>query len=165
MTEDVAGVFAAGATMTADDLVDTVMWGSEDLSASLGSWRVKDDDGELLDPFRLVRSLTLLEAARHGRRAIDTPYLAIGDVAGLEREARRVAWMGFAGKQAIHPEQIPVLNEVFVPGEEELREARELVAAFEGEGAAVVRVGDAMADNPHLLRARRLLALAEDAGA
>ena len=162
LTEDVAGVFAAAATMTADDLVEDVHWGSEDLSASLGARRVKDDDGELLDVFRLVRSMMLLEAARHGRRAIDTPYLTLRDPDGLRREARRVALMGFAGKQAIHPDHVPVINEAFLPDDDELRAARELVAAFDAGGAIQSLEGE-MADNPHLLRARQVLALAGEA--
>jgi citrate lyase subunit beta / citryl-CoA lyase len=164
LTEDVAGVFAMGAVMEADPLVESVHWGSEDLSASLGTRRVKDECGTLLDPFRLVRSLSLLEAVRRGKRAIDTPYLAIGDLEGLRREAQEVAWMGFAGKQAIHPEQVPVINELFQPDDDELRAAREIVAAFARDGAAVVRVDDTMLDSPHLLRARNVLRLAgEDA--
>jgi citrate lyase subunit beta/citryl-CoA lyase len=146
--------------MTADELVTTVLWGSEDLSASLGAWSVKDDSGELLDVFRVVRSLTLLSAKRRGKRAIDTPYLTIGDLGGLEREARLVARMGFTGKQAIHPAQIPVINNAFVPDEAAVSAARALVAAFERAGDAVVRVDDSMADAPHLERARHILALA-----
>jgi citrate lyase subunit beta/citryl-CoA lyase len=162
-TEDVEGVFALNETIAADPLVETVMWGSEDLSDSLGAWRVKDDAGELLDVFRLVRSMALLAGARHGKAVVDTVFLTIGDLDGLRSEARRMAEMGFSGKQAIHPEQIAVINDAFTPSDEELLAARELVAAFEQEGAAVVRRGDEMADNPHLLRARRLLALVEDA--
>lgn len=161
VTEDVEGFFAAGETMVADDLVDTALWGSEDLSASIGAWTVKDADGELLDVFRTVRSMTLLAAARAGVDLIDTPYLTIGDLAGLRQEARAVARMGFAGKQAIHPEQIAVINDAFVPDDDEVRHARELVAAFDGH--AVVRVDDAMADAPHLVRARMILERAEEA--
>jgi len=160
-TEDVAGVFALGETVCADELVETVMWGSEDLSASLGAWRVRDEDGSFLEVFRHVRSQVLLEAARHGRRAVDTPYLAIRDLDGLRHDARRSAWQGFAGMQAIHPDHVPVLNEEFVPGDEEVRAARELVAAFES-GSAVVAIDGTMADNPHLLRARKVLALVDD---
>src|SRR5207237_7968113 len=71
-TEDVEGVFALDETITADPLVETVMWGSEDLSASLGAWRVKDDEGELLDVFRVVRSLALLAGAWRGTAEVDT---------------------------------------------------------------------------------------------
>jgi citrate lyase subunit beta / citryl-CoA lyase len=162
VTEDLEGLFAAERTITVDDLVGTVLWGSEDLSASLGAWSVRGEDGEPMDVFRVVRSLTLLVAKRHGKRVIDTPYLRIGDLAGAKREARLVARMGFTGKQAIHPEQIPIINHAFLPDDAEVRAARELVAAFEQKGDAVVRLHDDMADAPHLRRARQVLALVTD---
>ena len=162
VTEDVESVFAAERTITVDELVGTVLWGSEDLSASLGAWSVRGEDGELMDVFRVVRSLALLVAKRHGKRVIDTPYLRIGDRAGAKREARLVARMGFTGKQAIHPEQIPIINDAFLPDDAEVRAARELVAAFEHRGDAVVRLHDDMADAPHLRRARQVLALVTD---
>jgi citrate lyase subunit beta/citryl-CoA lyase len=165
VAEDVEGLFAAERTIAVDELVGTVLWGSEDLSVSLGAWSVRDEDGEPMDVFRVVRSFTLLVAKRHGKRVVDTPYLRIGDLAGARREARLVARMGFTGKQAIHPEQIPIINEAFLPDEAEIREARELVSAFEQKGDAVLRLHDAMADAPHLHRARHLLALADDSAA
>jgi citrate lyase subunit beta/citryl-CoA lyase len=113
----------------------------------------------------VVRSLALLAAARHDKRAIDTPHLTIGDLDGLRREARAVAAMGFTGKQAIHPEQIPVINDAFLPPAEAIAQARRLVEAFESDGDAVVRLDDEMADAPHLRRARRLLAIADGAQA
>jgi citrate lyase subunit beta/citryl-CoA lyase len=69
--------------------------------------------------------------------------------------------MGFAGKQAIHPAQVAIINEAFTPDPDELREAKAVIDAFEKEGAAVVRVDGEMADSPHLLRARRLIRLAD----
>jgi len=162
VTEDVEGLFAAERTITVDALVGTVLWGSEDLSASLGAWSVRGEDGEPMDVFRVVRSLTLLVAKRHGKRVIDTPYLRIGDLAGATREARLVARMGFTGKQAIHPEQVPIINAAFLPDDAEIRAARELVSAFEHQGDAVLRLHDAMADAPHLRRARQVLALGAD---
>jgi citrate lyase subunit beta / citryl-CoA lyase len=165
VTEDVAGVFAADATIAADPMVGTVIWGTEDLSASLGAWSVHDERDELLDVFRVVRSLVLLAARRRAKRIIDTPHLRIGDLDGLAAQARVVARMGFTGKQAIHPSHIPVINDAFVPDEAAIDAARELVAAFEDDGAAVVRVGDDMQDAPHLLRARAILALADAAAA
>ena len=163
VTEEVTGVFAADATVAADPLVGTVLWGTEDLSASLGAWTVHDERDELLDVFKVVRSLVLLIGRRHAKRVIDTPHLRIGDLDGLAAQARAVARMGFTGKQAIHPSHIPVINDAFVPDEREIKAARELVAAFEAGGAAVVRVDDDMQDAPHLLRARAMLALADAA--
>lgn len=161
VTEDVRGFFAAGDALVADALVAYAFWGSEDLSADLGAWRVKGEDGQMLDVFRVVRSLALLHAVHNRRHAVDTPFLGLGDRDGLAAEAREAAAMGFSGKQAIHPDHVAVINEMFVPAGPELQEARELVGAFADGAPAVVRVQEQMADAPHLARARRMLALAE----
>lgn len=164
VTEDVDGVFAADETITADPMVGTVIWGTEDLSAALGAWTVRDERDRMLDVFRVVRSLALLTARRRGKRIIDTPWLRIGDLKGAAAEARLVARMGFTGKQAIHPAHVPVINDAFVPSEEELGAARALVEAFSADRTAVVRMHDDMNDAPHLRRARAMLELAEAAG-
>jgi citrate lyase beta subunit len=98
-----------------------------------------------------------------GHAAIDTPFLGLDDSHGLRAEAREAAMMGFAGKQAIHPRQVEIINAAFTPGEQELERAREVVAAFE-DGRAVARVHDTMADSPHVIRARKLLAMLPDSG-
>ncbi|HVI04836.1 MAG TPA: HpcH/HpaI aldolase/citrate lyase family protein, partial [Sphingomicrobium sp.] len=65
---------------------------------------------------------------------------------------------GFTGKLAIHPSQIPIINEAFTPSASELRSAEEIVAAFEAHpGAGVLSVGGKMVDRPHLVQAKRVL--------
>lgn len=160
LTEDAIGFFAAQQTAGADTLVDAVLWGSEDLSADLGSWAVKDEDGSLLDPFSVVRSLFLLTAAAHARPAIDTPYLALQDPDGLRAEACASARMGFVGKQCIHPAQVETVNAAFTPNAEQVRAATALIEAFEADGDAVVRLDDQMADAPHYKLAKQIISAA-----
>ncbi len=71
------------------------------------------------------------------------------------REARRD---GFAAKMAIHPAQVPVINEAFTPSAEALAQARAIVEAFaQNPGAGVVGLDGEMIDRPHLKRSERLL--------
>jgi citrate lyase subunit beta/citryl-CoA lyase len=64
---------------------------------------------------------------------------------------------------AIHPAQVPVINEAFTPSEEEVAEAREIVALFEDNpSAGAIGWRGGMLDRPHLSRARQLLAQVED---
>jgi citrate lyase subunit beta/citryl-CoA lyase len=59
---------------------------------------------------------------------------------------------------AIHPGQVPVINEAFTPGEEEIAHARAIVAAFSANpGAGALQLDGKMIDQPHLEQARRLL--------
>jgi citrate lyase beta subunit len=143
-----------------------MMWASEDLSSALGSRRSRKPDGSLPDVFAFARSACLLAAAANGLDPLDMPYFDFKDDAGLEREAREAADLGFTGKGAIHPAQVPIINRVFVPSEDEVNEANALLAAaaeaFErGQGAFVYK--GAMVDAPHINRARKIVARANAA--
>jgi citrate lyase subunit beta / citryl-CoA lyase len=91
-----------------------------------------------------------------GLEAIDTVYVNILDSEGLRHACRAARYDGFTGRVAIHPDQVPVINESFTPTEAERELARRIVAAFEG-GAGAVSVDGKMYDIPHLRAARRLL--------
>ncbi len=140
--------------------VDALTWGAEDLSAAIGARRNRDESGAYLEIFRLARHMTLLAACAAGVQPIDGVFVDIRDPAGLERECRESAQMGFTGKIAIHPSQIEIVNEAFSPSAEEIAESRELLAAFE-EHQRAGRIAFAfkgnMVDAPHLTRARTIL--------
>jgi citrate lyase subunit beta / citryl-CoA lyase len=92
---------------------------------------------------------------------IDSVWPRLDDEAGLREQATFARSLGFFGKSAIHPRQLPVLHEVFTPSERELGWAREVVAAFEAAGGAALRLpGGEFVDLPVAMRARRLLELA-----
>ena len=111
--------------------------------------------------------MTILAAAAAGVEALDTVYVDIPNLEGLRRESEEAAWMGFTGKISIHPTQIPVINQAFTPSAEEVREARELISAFEAHqraGSGAFAFKGQMMDVPHLTRARKLLDRARLAG-
>jgi citrate lyase subunit beta / citryl-CoA lyase len=143
-----------------------MMWASEDLSNALGARRSRNDDGSLPDVFSFARSACLLAAAANGVDPLDMPFFDFKDDASLEREAREAADIGFTGKAAIHPAQIPIINRVFVPSDDEVAEANALLAAateaFARGQAAFVYKG-AMVDAPHINRARKIVARATSA--
>ena len=62
---------------------------------------------------------------------------------------------------AIHPAQVPVINAAFTPSEDEIAEARAIVAAFaESPEAGTLQIDRRMIDRPHLRLAQRLLGIA-----
>ena len=143
--------------------VNGMTWGSEDLSAELGASAIRDETGEYLDVFRLVRSLTLLAAVAAGKQPVDTIFADIRDLQGLREECRRAAVMGFTGKLTIHPDQIEIVNEMFTPSPAEVAVAEELLEAaaeHRKQGRIAFRFKGRMVDVPHLKRARRILARA-----
>lgn len=75
--------------------------------------------------------LTSSYAALGDLEAFASVYLDLDDETGLRHAAERAREVGFVGMMAIHPKQLPVINEVFTPSEEEVEQARQLVIAFD----------------------------------
>ncbi len=92
---------------------------------------------------------------------IDSVYAQLDDEAGLREQAKFARSLGFFGKSAIHPRQLPVLHQVFTPTTQEIAWAREVLAAFDAAGGAALRLPSGeFVDLPVAERARRLLELA-----
>lgn len=133
-------------------------WGAEDLSTALGASTNRADDGAWDSPYELARSLCLVVARAADAQPVDTLHAAFTDDEGLAASARRAARQGFTGKLAIHPRQVPIINEAFTPSAEAVDEARAVVAAFAAQpGAGTVSLDGRMLDRPHLTQAQNLL--------
>jgi citrate lyase subunit beta/citryl-CoA lyase len=134
--------------------------GEADLSADLG---VTDPAGLLYARSRLV----VASRAAGLPAPVQSVYAHVRDLDGLRRSTEEGRGMGFFGRSVIHPAQVPVVNEVFTPSEEEVRWARELVAALDeaeagGTGALALADGR-FVDRAVVEAARRTLALARGA--
>jgi citrate lyase subunit beta/citryl-CoA lyase len=157
-TETAAALFLVGTFAGASARLIGMTWGAEDLSAELGARANRDAQGRFLDPYRLARALCLTGAAAAQVPAIDTVYVDFRDENGFRRECEDACRDGFMGKMAIHPAQVPIINDVFTPSAEALARARAVVEAFaQNPGTGVVGIGGVMYDRPHLAKAQRLL--------
>jgi citrate lyase subunit beta/citryl-CoA lyase len=165
ITETAQGIFGANSYGDPDPRLEGLSWGSEDLSAAIGARASRDETGALTDVFRIARAVTILAASTARVAAIDTVYTDFRNDAGLRRECLDAERDGFVGKMAIHPAQVPVINEVFTPSREAVERSRAIVQAFEAAGnPGVVGIEGKMYDRPHLRLAERLLARARAAG-
>ncbi|MEH0111365.1 CoA ester lyase [Tersicoccus sp. MR15.9] len=158
LIETAAGVFAV-ADIAAEPNVIGLMWGAEDLVASLGGTSSRTADGRYRAVATQARSMTLLAAGAHGKAAIDAVYTAIADTEGLTAECQDAAATGFAAKACIHPSQVATVRAAFAPSDEEVADARELLAEAEHRPGAFSWRG-AMIDEPILRHARALVARA-----
>ncbi len=157
-TETARGIFALGTLAGASHRLMGVTWGGEDLSADLGAETNRGPDGRYTEPYRLARSLALFAAAAAEADAVDSVYTNFRDMEGLAAECREGRRDGFVAKMAIHPAQVPVINEAFAPSPAEIAKARAIVDAFAANpGTGVVAIEGEMIDMPHLKRAERLL--------
>jgi citrate lyase subunit beta/citryl-CoA lyase len=157
VTETPAAMFTLGGYAGAPRLA-ALTWGGEDLAAGLGARTNRLPDGTWDEPYRLARALTLMAAGAAGVPAIDTIYADVRNLDGLRAECEAGRRMGFAGRMAIHPAQIAVIEDAYAPTAEERAWAERVIAAFEAApGAGVISLDGKMVDKPHLVQARRLL--------
>jgi citrate lyase subunit beta/citryl-CoA lyase len=136
-----------------------LMWGAEDLAASIGAGSNRTD-GRYHAPFLLARNLCLIAAAAAGIAPIDTVATDIDDIDGLVAEAREARRDGFTAKAVIHPRHVDPVNDAFTPSASEIAWANAVCAAFANEpDAGVVKLDGKMLDKPHLRTAERILSL------
>jgi len=157
-TETPAAIFALGSYAEVADRLLGLTWGAEDLPATIGATAAREADGGYTAPIEMARSLALMAAHAAGVPAIETVYPDFRDLDGLATYAARGARDGFTGMMAIHPDQVPVINQAFTPSEAEIAAAQAIVNAFAAQPqAGVLAVNGKMVDAPHLTQARRLL--------
>jgi citrate lyase subunit beta/citryl-CoA lyase len=109
--------------------------------------------------------MTCVAAARaHGLDIIDGVFNDLGDAEGFARECAQGRDMGFDGKTLIHPSQVAACNAAFSPNEDEVAQARNIIAAFErpeNRDKGVVALDGRMVERLHADMARRTLAIHE----
>ena len=134
--------------------------GEADLAAELG---IDRDEPSVLGP---LRAQLVVASAAAGIAAPTAPvHLALRDAAGLRETTERFRRSGFGARSALHPDQVPVIEEVLTPSADEVSRAREVVAAWDaaGGGVAVDEEGR-LIDDAVVRPARRTVAIAQRLG-
>ena len=155
LCETPLGVLNA-ATLAAAPGVTALMWGAEDLIASMNGRTSRHGDGRYRQVALHARSAVLLAASAYGKDAIDSVYIDIKDLPGLAAEAEDAAASGFALKACIHPTQVPVVRAAFRADEAQVAWARRVIAAVSEGGVA--SVDGQMIDGPLIRQAEHILA-------
>ena len=154
LCESAQGVLHAE-EIAATPAVDAVAFGAEDLSADIGATRT--ESGEEVSH---ARQHVVLAGGAADVDAIDTVFTDVEDTDRLAEETAFATQLGYDGKMAIHPAQVPVINEAFTPDEADVEWAEKVLAArdeADDEGRGVFRVDDEMIDAPLIARAERIM--------
>lgn len=136
-----------------------ILFGAEDLAADAGLVRTRDS-AEVL----MARSHVALTAAACRVPACDQVFVDIKDLAGLEAEARQARVLGYAGKMAIHPDQLAPIHRAFTPQTHEVERAIRLLQAAQAAGGGVFVFEGRMIDSPLIAQAERIVRTAQRAG-
>ena len=146
--------------MAAHPRVVRLLAGEADLGADLGMSVPTDDPAWL--PSRAMLVWASAAAGLEGPIGPVYTNLDLRDLEELRRTTKSLADMGFAGRSAIHPAHIRVINDVFTPSSEELDSARRLVETYDEALAAgrgiIVDGHGGMIDEAVVRRSRQLVA-------
>jgi len=155
LCETAAGILAAPQLAAVPHVV-ALMWGAEDLIASLGGSSSRFPDGSYRAVARHARSSVLLAAGAFGKAAIDSVFLALPDLSALSVEAEDAVASGFRATACIHPRQVAVIREAYRPTAAEVAYAWAILEAATTQHG-VFQYQGRMIDDPLLRHAEAVL--------
>lgn len=153
--ESARGVIQAEKIASSCDRIVGISPGGEDLTADLGAERTVEGE-ELL----YIRSKLLLAARAAGIQCYDTVYGNVRDNEGLMHQTKRIVRLGYDGKACIHPNQVDIIHQAFMPTEVEIQRAQRVVNAYktaQEEGIGVICLDNRMIDVPVVKKSERIL--------
>ena len=159
IVETAKGIVNLGNIIFANDRLNGILFGAEDLTLDLGIERSKEGK-----EFFYARSKTAVYAAAARIEAIDTAFPDLGDTDGLTAEAKEAFKLGYTGKAVIHPSQIKPVRLGFSPSPEKVEIAKRQISEFDKgvkKGLAAVSVEGKMVDFPVYQRAKKIVTLSQ----
>ena len=147
-------------SLLAHDAISAGYFGAEDFIADLGGVRTASND-----EVAYARAQIALAGRLADLTVIDQIVADFTDDGRCRRECLQARAMGYGGKLCIHPSQVAIANEAFLPSSEEIDRARRLLEAYDdakAQGVASVAFEGQMVDEPVAAQARRVLAQADD---
>ena len=135
--------------------VNGVLLGAEDLTSDLDVLRTKQGDEILYPRMRLA-----IACSAYKIDSIDTPFTDVNDEQGLISDSNKALSLGFTSKSAIHPSQVAIINQIFVPSPEKIKWALRVQQATETaskKGLGVFSLDGKMVDKPIIDRANKIL--------
>ena len=156
MIESAAAFFRVQEIAASHSRVVGLTLGAEDFALSVGM--VPEAEGLFYPKQQIVIAARAAGVLPLGFIGTVADY---GDLDAFRATVRRSRRLGFMGASVIHPSQIAILNEEFRPSEQEVQQARKVVAAFDkaaGGNQGAIEVDGKMVDIPVVERARATLA-------
>jgi citrate lyase subunit beta/citryl-CoA lyase len=165
LIESAKGVLHAEAIASSTPRLSGLVFGLVDFAGDIGAQEV---GAEQFFYYNYAKAKVIAAARAAGLTAVDGVTLAIRDLEACRRDSEMAARMGFDGKWAIHPTQVPVVNTAFTPTMEQIAHAQTIIAAYDqadtSRGAGAIVIDDEMVDAATLRVERKRLEIARKAG-
>ena len=159
LIESAKGVLHAERIAASSSRLVVLIFGSADYAGDIGVRGVVNEQ-----VYVYPRSKIVAAARAAGIQVMDGVTFEFRNLEQCERDARTAFEMGFDGKWAIHPDQVPVIHRVFTPSAEEIARARQVLDLYHQSGSGVIVYKDQMVDEANLHSERRTLAIARKLG-
>jgi citrate lyase subunit beta/citryl-CoA lyase len=165
LIESAKGALHAEAIATSTPRLSGLIFGLVDFAGDIGAQEV---GAEQFFYYNYAKAKIITAARAAGLTCVDGVTLMVRDLEACRRDSEMAARMGFDGKWAIHPIQVPVINEAFTPTAQEITRARRIIDAYDqadtASGAGVIVIDDEMVDAATLRVERKKLEIASKAG-
>ncbi len=165
LIETAAGLLHVEQIAQSTPRLASLIFGVADFAGEIGARDFRADADRL---FSYPRMQLLTAARAAGIDAIDSVTVQFKDLDQLAKDARNAAQLGFDGKWAIHPGQLPGIHAAFTPTPEEIARAQRILAAYaqadRDSGLGAIVIGDEMVDAATLKVEEKKLAIARRAG-
>jgi citrate lyase subunit beta / citryl-CoA lyase len=162
IAESAYGVEMIAETLGCSKRITGVLFGAEDLTADMEI--VRRSDGEEID---YARKRIVMACKAFKVQPMDTPYTDVDNFEGLMADTEKAKALGYTAKAVINPRQIDFVHQVFAPTQVEIDYAlvilQEKERAF-AEGIGVFSYQGKMVDQPIILRAEKIVAMARKLG-
>lgn len=152
LLESPMGVLQAPRIASCSPRVPALMFGAEDYSVATSIMRSAGEP-----ELAFARSSVVNAARAMSKEVFDSPLMHYGDLKAVRDAAWRSRRLGFTGRAAIHPRQVPVINDVFSPSRAEIDAAKAVLDRFKDHGGGVYGVEGALEDAPAVRGALKVL--------
>ena len=165
LIETSKALLQAEAIANASPRLESLIFGVADFAGEVGA---RDFRANHQTTFAYARQHLLTAARAAGLDAIDSVTVQFKDLSQVEADARHAASLGFDGKWAIHPAQLPAIHAAFTPTAEEVARAQRIVDAYakadQRDGLGAIVIDDEMVDAATITLEARKLAVAKRSG-
>lgn len=155
LIETASAVLHAEEIAKASERVIAIAFGNEDFLAD-----IQGENDKEASPLFTARSMIAMAAHSARVAPIDTVHIKVHDLEDLEFNLKIASKLGFQGQLVLHPKELPLVHQYYSPTEEEVKEAREMVDAFEQskkEGVGVAIVNGKFVGPPLVRKAKEIL--------